>query len=53
MIYNATFINSSVISCTWRSVLLEKETGLHGENHRSYKVVSSTPHHERESNSQL
>ena len=38
-----------------------KETGVHGEKHRpvaftdklSHYVVSSTPHHERDSNSQL
>ena len=34
MVFNATFNNISVISCTWRSVLLVKETGGHGENHR-------------------
>ena len=57
MVYNATFNNLSVIS--WWSVLLVKETG---ENHRpvashlqtlSHNVVSSTPRHERDSNSQL
>jgi len=32
MVCNATFNNSSVIS--WRSVLLAKETGVSGENHR-------------------
>jgi hypothetical protein len=32
MVFNATFINISVIS--WRSVLLVKETGVSGENHR-------------------
>jgi len=54
MVFNATFNNISVI--WWRSVLLEET----GENHRpvashwqtlSYNVVSSTPHHERGSNS--
>ena len=57
MVYNTTFNNLSVIS--WWSVLLVKETG---ENHRpvashlqtlSHNVVSSTPRHERDSNSQL
>ena len=56
MVFNATFNNISVIS--WRSVLSVEETG---ENHRpvvshrqtlSYNVVSSTPRHERGSNSQ-
>jgi hypothetical protein len=55
MVINATFSNISVIS--WRSVLLLEETG---ENHRpvasrgqtlSHNVVSSIPHHERDSNS--
>jgi acyl-CoA thioesterase FadM len=48
-VLNATFSNISVIS--WRSVLLVKETEVHGENHRpvashcqtlAHKVVSST-----------
>ena len=56
MVYKATFNNISVIS--WPSVLLVEESG---ENHRpaaghsqnlSYNVVSSTPRHERYSNSQ-
>jgi len=55
MVFNTTFNNISVIS--WWSVLLVEETG---ENHRptashcqtlSHKVVSSTPPHERDSNS--
>jgi hypothetical protein len=46
----------------WQSVLLVEETGVLGENYRSaasnwetlsYNVISSTPHHERDSNSQL
>jgi len=58
--FNTTFNNISVIS--WRSVLLVRETGEHRENHRSdpshwqtlsHNVVSSTPRHERGSNSQL
>jgi hypothetical protein len=32
MMFNATFNTISVIS--WRSVLLEEETGVPGENHR-------------------
>ena len=57
--FNATFNNISVIS--WRSVLLEEETGIPAENHRpvvnhcqtlSHNVVSSTPRHEHGSNSQ-
>jgi hypothetical protein len=32
MVFNATFNNISAIS--WRSVLLVKETGVPGENHR-------------------
>ena len=60
MVVNATFNNISVIS--WRSILLVDETGVSGENHRSvashwqilsHNVVSSTPRHERDSNSQL
>ena len=56
MVLNATYINISFLS--WRSVLLVEETG---ENYRaienhwqtlSYDVVSSTPRHERDSNSQ-
>ena len=59
MMFNATFNNISVVS--WRSVLLLEETGVPGENHRpvasdwqtlSHNVASSTPHHERGSNSQ-
>jgi len=51
MAFNATFNNTSMIS--GQSVLLVKETGVHGENHRpvechlqtsSHTVVSSTPH---------
>ena len=52
MVFNATFNNI-------RSVLLVEEGGVHGENHwpaashwqtLSHNVVSSTPHHERDSN---
>ena len=60
MVFNATFNTISVIS--WRLVLLMEETIVPGEiyrpaaNHRqtlSHIVVSSTPCHERNSNSQL
>jgi hypothetical protein len=60
MVFNATFKNISVI--LWRSFLLVEETGVPGENHwpnashwktLSYNVVSSTPCHEHDSNSQL
>jgi len=59
-VFNATFNNISVI--LWRSVLLVEEIGVPGENNRSvashwqtlsHNVVSSTPRHERGSNSQL
>ena len=59
MVFSVTFNNISVIS--WRSVLLVEETGIPGENQRpaashwqtsSHNVVSSTPRHERGSNSQ-
>jgi hypothetical protein len=58
MVFNATFNTISVIS--WRSIVLIEETGVPGENTRpvashrlSHNVVSSTPSHERGSNSQL
>jgi hypothetical protein len=56
--FNATFNNISVIS--WRSVFCVEETGVPGENRRPvvsqwqtlpHNVVSSTPRHERDSNS--
>jgi hypothetical protein len=59
MVFNATFNNISVIS--WQSVLMLEETGVPGENHQpvashwqilSHNIVSSTPRHERGSNSQ-
>jgi hypothetical protein len=59
MAFNAIFNNISVIS--WRSVLLVGETGEPRESHLSaarhgqtlsHNVVFSTPHHERDSNSQ-
>ena len=65
MVFNATFNNISVIYTAetprWSSVLLLEETGVPGENHPpvashwqtlSNNVVSSTPRHERYSNSQ-
>ena len=54
MVFNATFNNISV--------LLVEETGVTRENHRrvashcqtlSHNVVSSTPHHEGDSNSRI
>jgi hypothetical protein len=39
MVSNATFNNISVIS--WRSVLLEGETGVHRENHRPALVMNA------------
>jgi hypothetical protein len=51
MVFNATFNSISAIS--WQSVLMVKETGVPGENHRpvtshlqtlSHNIVSSTPH---------
>jgi len=33
MFFNATFNN--ILAISWRSVLLVKETGVPGENHRS------------------
>jgi hypothetical protein len=59
MVLNATFNNISVI--VWLSVLLMEETGVPGENNRpaashlqtlSHNVVSSTPRHEWDSNSE-
>ena len=59
MVFNTTFNNISVIS--WRAVLLVEETGVPGENHRlaeshrqtfSHNIVSSTPRHEHDLNSQ-
>jgi hypothetical protein len=55
MVFNATFNNISVIS--WWSVLLVEETGIPGGKKSlktlSHNVVSSTPHNQRDSNSQL
>ena len=60
MVFDATFNNISAIS--WRSVLLVEETAVpEKKSHRhvtshwktlSHNVVSSTPRHERGSNSQ-
>ena len=61
MVFNATFNNISVISW-WSVLLLAEETGVPQENHEpaashcqnlSHNAVSSTPGHERDSNSQL
>ena len=60
MVLSATFNNLLAIS--WGSVLLVEETREPGENHRpvarhrqtlSHNGVSSTPHNERGSNSQI
>ena len=60
MVLNATFNNILVI--LWLSVLLVEETGVPGETHRpaashwqtlSHNVVSSTPHRDWDSNSQV
>ena len=60
MVLNTTFNNILVIS--WRSVLLVDETKVPGKKHWSVanhwqtlsnKVVSSTPRHEQDSDSQL
>ena len=60
MMFSATFNN--ILAISWQSVLLVEETRVLGENHRpaasnwqilSHDVVSSTPRHERDSNSQL
>ena len=55
MVFNAIFNNISVIS--WWSVLLVDETGIPGGKKSlktlSHNVVSSTPHNQRDSNSQL
>jgi hypothetical protein len=59
-VFYAIFLNISAI--WWRSVLLLVEAWVHGENHRPVashwqalwnKVESSTPRHERDSNSLL
>ena len=60
MVFNATLNN--ILAVLWRSVFFMEETGIPGENHRpaadhqqtlSQNVISSTPRHERGSNSQL
>jgi len=60
MKFNTAFNNISFIS--GQSVLLVEKTGVPGEKHRpaashwktlSHKVVSSTPRHERDSNTQF
>jgi hypothetical protein len=60
MLFNTTINTISVIS--WQSVLLVEENEVTGENHRpaashwqtlSHNVVSSTPRHKPDSNSQL
>jgi len=54
MVFNVTFNNISVI--WWWSVLLVEENGVLGETTDlplSHNVVSSTPRHEQDLNSQL
>jgi hypothetical protein len=54
MVFNTTFNNIS--ATLWQSVLLVEEIGVTGENHwqtLSHNVVSSTPCHVWDSNSQL
>ena len=60
MVFSATYNNISAIS--WQSVLLAEETREPGENYRpvashwqtlTHNVVSSTPGHEKGSNSQI
>ena len=60
VVFNATFNNISAIS--WRSILLMEETGVPGkttalsqdtDRFLSHNVISSTPRHNRDSNSQL
>jgi len=60
MAINDVFNNVSVIS--WRSVLLLEKTGVPGETHQlvtsnwqtlSYKVISSIPRNEWDSNSHI
>ena len=62
MMLNATFNNISVIYRDGQFFFLVEETGVPRENHQpaashpqtlSHKVISSTPLHERDSNSQL
>ena len=48
---NATFTNNSVTF--WPLDLLVEETGVPGENCRRNNVLSSTPHHQWDLNSQL
>ena len=59
-VFNATFNDISAI--LWQSVIMVEETRVSGENHRpdashcptlSHNIVSSTPRHEQDSNSQL
>jgi hypothetical protein len=50
MVFNANFNNISVI--LWRSFLLVEETTV-PDKLLSHNVVTSTPHHEWDPNSQL
>ena len=62
MLFNATFNNISIKNVYRGAVFLVEKSGVHRETHRpatshrqtlSHNVVSSTPRHERDSNSQL
>ena len=62
MVFNTTFNNILILAISWLSALLVEETGLPIQNHwpaasdwqtLSDNVVLSTPHHERDLNSQL
>jgi hypothetical protein len=55
-------LNTHLVNSKWQSVLVVEETGVPGENHwpatsqwqhLSHNVVSSSPRHELDSNSQL
>ena len=59
MVFNATCNN--ILATSWRSAFLVEETGVPGKNHQpvashrqtlSHNVVSSTPRHELDLNSQ-
>ena len=55
MVFNASFNNISVIS--WRLAVLVEEIRVPGETSHwqilSHNIISCTPRHERNSNSQL
>jgi hypothetical protein len=62
MVFNAIINNKFSYGISWMSVLSIEKPGVSGENHTSaashlqtlsHNVVSSTPRHERDLNSQL